>query len=391
MLKSKNATIIVIIFILIYGIFANFKLQELGSIYTYIINPIFWIILAIAIRILLGKSYKKKRLKKDIIQYTLIAILVYILVYLISGIFVTFGENPYERTLVGLITNLWIFGTVIISREYIRYKLINNVYEKDKLKIGILILVVYAIIEFGIKQLFTTEISLYSIMKKIGSSLMPILAKNALYTYVAIYSDYIPNILYEFTTTLFIWISPILPNSPWIMFAIIDTTIPIILFLYIRYIKNKKDIFRTRQDLINADPRNIIPLAILIILGIWFAIGIFPIKPVSIASGSMKNELCVGDVAIVKKCNSNDIIEGDIIEYQMEGFTVVHRVINKTQKNGEFYFTTKGDNNSQEDSELVREDQLIGKVIFKIRYIGYPAIWLHNLRAEEQTQIETGN
>lgn len=391
MLKSKNATIIVIIFILIYGIFANFKLQELGSVYTYIINPIFWVILAFTLRILLGKSYEKKRLKKDIIQYTLIAILVYIIVYLISGIFVTFGENPYERTLVGVITNLWIFGTVIISREYIRYKLINNVYEKDKLKIGILILVVYAIIEFEIKQFFANEISLYLIMKQIGSRLIPILAKNALYTYIAIYSNYIPSILYEFTTSLFMWISPILPNSPWIMFAIIDTTIPIILFLYIRHIKNKKDIIKSRQDLINTDPRNIIPLVILIILGIWFAIGIFPIKPVAIASGSMKEELCIGDVAIIKKCNSNDIIEGDIIEYQMEGFAVVHRVVKKVQKNGEFYFTTKGDNNNQEDSELVREDQLIGKVIFKIKYIGYPAIWLHILRAEEQTQIETGN
>lgn len=391
MLKSKNATIIMIIFILIYGIFANIKIQELGSLYTYLINPIFWILLAIIIRILLGKSYEKKRLKKDIIQYTLIAILVYIITYLISGLFVTFGENPYERTVRGIINNIWIFGSVIISKEYIRYKLVNNVYEKDKWKIGILILSVYIIIEFGIKQFLKTELSLYFIMKQIGSSLIPILAKNILYTYIAIYANYIPGILYEFLTTLFMWISPILPNSPWIMFAIIDTTIPIILFLYIRYIKNKKDIFKSRQDLINTDPRNIIPLIIIIILGIWFAIGIFPIKPVAIASGSMEKELCIGDIAIIQKCNGNDIIEGDIIEYQMEGFTVVHRVIKKVQKNGEFYFTTKGDNNKQEDNELVREEQLIGKVIFKIKYIGYPAVWLHNLRAEEQTQIETGN
>lgn len=391
MLKSKNATITIIVLILIYGILANLKIQGLGNLYTYLVNPIVWIILAFAIKVLLGKSYEKKRLKKDIIHYTLIAVLAYIIIYLISGIFVTFGKNPYERTIMGIIANIWSFGTVIISKEYIRYKLINNVYEKDKYKIGILILVVYTVIEFGIVQFFKTKISLYFVLKQIGASLIPILAHNILYTYVAVSCDYIPNILYELMTSLFIWISPILPNSPWIMFAIIDTTIPVILFLYIRYMKNKKNIFRSRQDLIDTDPRNIIPLIILIILGIWFAIGIFPIKPVAIASASMEKELCIGDVAIIQKCNSNDIIEGDIIEYQMEGFTVVHRVIKKVQKNGEFYFTAKGDNNKQEDSELVREDQLIGKVIFKIKYIGYPAVWLHNLRAEEQTQIETGN
>ena len=129
-----------------------------------------------------------------------------------------------------------------------------------------------------------------------------------------------------------------------------------------------------------------------IILAIWFAIGIFPIKPVAIASGSMEEELHIGDVAIIQKCNANDVNVGDIIEYQMDGYTVIHRIIEKKQRKGEFYFVTKGDNNNSPDSEEVREDQLIGKVIFKIRYLGYPAIWLHIVEENEQmVQVETGN
>ena len=68
----------------------------------------------------------------------------------------------------------------------------------------------------------------------------------------------------------------------------------------------------------------------------------------------------------------------------MEGYTVIHRIIEKKQENGEFRFVTKGDNNISPDSEIVRENQLIGKVIFKIKYIGYPAIWMHLLQKEEQ-------
>lgn len=111
--------------------------------------------------------------------------------------------------------------------------------------------------------------------------------------------------------------------------------------------------------------------------------GIFPIKPVAIATGSMEKELKVGDVAIIKKCKANDVNVGDIIEYNMGDFTVIHRIIEKVQRNGSYYFVTKGDNNTARDLEDVKEDQLIGKVVFKIRYIGYPAVWLHIERQQE--------
>lgn len=101
----------------------------------------------------------------------------------------------------------------------------------------------------------------------------------------------------------------------------------------------------------------------------------------------MQNEIMIGDVVIIKKCTANDVNVGDIIEYQMEGYTVIHRVIEKIQRKGEFYFVTKGDNNEVADKKEVREDQLIGKVIFKIRYIGYPAIWLHLIQERQQVDV----
>ena len=72
-----------------------------------------------------------------------------------------------------------------------------------------------------------------------------------------------------------------------------------------------------KNELMQQTQEILIPLVIGIILAIWFATGIFPIKPVAIATGSMEKELFAGDVAIIKKCNSNDIVVGDIIEYQI--------------------------------------------------------------------------
>lgn len=392
MQKSKGATITLIIVILFYGLLATFVLsKEINIIYLYIINPIFWIVLALFLRYVLGKNIENKKLGKQIIQYIIIAILVYIITYMVSGLFVTFGTNPYSTTLIGLLHNLWIFGSVIVAKEYVRYRLINNAYEKDKTKIAIFISIVYVIIDIEFNRFIGQSFTTVTLIKYIMQTIVPLIAKNTLFSYTSIYSSWIPAVLYQLLTNLYYWVSPILPNSPWIMTAIIDTTIPIILFLYIRYAKNKLDIFRTKESIKNSDPRNVIPLVVLIILAIWFATGVFPIKPIAIATGSMEKELYVGDIAIIKKCNANDVNVGDIIEYQMDGYTVVHRIVEKKQTKGEYYFITKGDNNNKPDSDEVREDQLIGKVVFKIKYLGYPAIWLHIIQEEEQmVEVETG-
>lgn len=393
MQKSRNATIGVIVFIFLYDILANCKLiTNFNHTYLYIINPLFWIIIAIFLKIILGKSFEKQRLKKEIIQYTIIAALVYILTYIISGLIITFGKNPYATNLVGVITNFWISGTVIIAQEYIRYRLIHNVYKKDEKLIAILLSAVYIVINIEFVRYTYSTITILYIAKEISQRLIPMIAKNILFSYTAINSSYEPAIYYELLTHLFLWSSPIFPNAPWIMVAIIETVIPVILFLYIRYYKNKKDMIRTREkETEDENPTSLIPVVILVILAIWFAIGIFPIKPVAVASGSMEDELFVGDVAVIKKCNANDIEVGDIIEYQMEGYTIIHRVIEKKQRQGQFYFTTKGDNNNSADSKEVTEEQLIGKVIFKVKYLGYPAIWLHMLQSEQQIEVETGN
>lgn len=392
MQKSKNATIALIIAILLFGLLGNIKLvKEINILYLYIINPLFWISLSIALYFLLGKNHENKKLRKPIIEYTIIAILVFIIVYMLSGLFVTFGKNPYNTSIKGLIHNLWISGTILIAKEYIRYKLINNVYEKEKTKIAILISVIYVIIDIEITRFMNINITLFLVIKYGIQMILPNIAKNIVFSYIAINGNYIASMMYQIITNLYFWISPIIPNAPWIMTAIIDITIPIILFLYIRFVKNKLNIFKSKEKIVNTNPRNVIPLVFAIILAIWFAIGIFPIKPVAIASGSMEKELYIGDIAIIQKCNANDVNVGDIIEYQMEGYTVIHRIIEKKQRNGEYYFITKGDNNGYPDRVEVREEQLIGKVIFKMRFLGYPAIWLHIVQENEQmVEVETG-
>jgi len=387
MQKSKLTTIFFIVIILCYFLLSQFIFSSFGSTYTFIINPIFFITLAFFLKFVIPSNYGTNKYKKDIIQYVLITILLYSILYLLSGLLTSFGANPYSSSIRGIIINLYATGSIIFCREYIRYKLINNVYNKDKTLIFVLIVIVFSIQNLNLSNLINPPNDYY-LFKQIFYIFIPALVKNTLFTYITMYTDFIPSFVYEILYYFLLWLAPILPNSPWVLEAILDSIFPLILLLYCRYCIQKKDRFHLNTISKPIEPSGLLPLGIGLVLVIWFALGIFPIKPIAIATGSMTPTLCVGDLAVIKKCTANDIEKNDIIEYQMEGYTVIHRVIDISQENGEFFFTTKGDNNSSKDKNLVREEQLLGKVIFKIRYIALPTIWLHNLSTQVDVDVE---
>ena len=77
-----------------------------------------------------------------------------------------------------------------------------------------------------------------------------------------------------------------------------------------------------------------------------------------VSSGSMSPELSLGDIIIIKEYSDYNV--GDIVTYNVDNqYLVTHRII---EKNGE-QFVTKGDNNNTEDKELVKKNNIEGKVI----------------------------
>jgi len=314
--------------------------------------------------------------------------LLYSLLYLLSGLLTGYGTNPYNTSVRGIVYNLYSMGLVVFLREYIRYKLINNVYKKDRSLICVLTVIVFSMQDIDISSVMN-NVNEYYLFKSIFHIVVPSLIKNSLFTYIELYTDFIPAVCYELINYMLLWLSPILPKSPWVLEAIIDIIFPVILLLYCRYHIYSRNRFHLSRVSEPIEPSGIIPLGIGIVLVIWFALGIFPVRPIGIATKSMKPELGVGDMVLIQKCTPNDIKENDIIQYKRDKYTVVHRVIKKYQKDGEYFFITKGDNNKKEDMDPVREDQLLGKVIFKIKYIAYPTIWINNL-SNVQVDIEIG-
>ena len=390
MQKARNITIIILILIIIYFLFSQFNLQSLGNFYVYIINPCFFIIMALIIKFTILSTYKTKEFKKNILFYVIVTAIAYGVVLLASGLFLTFGHNPYSNTFTGILLNLYSMGLVMVCIEYIRYKLINNVYKKDKILILILIVVTFTLKDIPIKQIINSP-SIYYIFKVLFTIIIPSVVKNILFTYMAMYSDYKPAIVYQLIVYFIQWIPPILPNAPWIYNSVIDILFPLVLLLYCIYEISSRDKIHIYKYQNPIKPTGLIPLTSGVVLVIWFAIGIFPIKPLGIASGSMEPKLHIGDLVFIKKCNANDVKIDDIIEYQRNDFSVIHRVIDKYQKDGVTFFITKGDNNSNKDSDPISEVYLKGKVIGRIPYLAMPTIWINNLGGRQvYVDVETG-
>lgn len=389
MQKSNFFTTLIILVILVYILTSQFCLMNLGTTYTFIINPLFFISISLILKFFTIPPYSTNKFKKDIIQYVLMTTLSYSLIYLISGLLVGFGKNPYSSTVRGIIINLFATGLIILCREYIRYKLINNVYNNNRNVFFVMLVIVFTLLDFNLFNI-AYKFNIYNLFKSIFYILLPSLIKNILFTYIETHTDYIPAFIYDILYYIVLWTAPILPKSPWILEAILNSIFPLFLLLQCKYLINKKNRFHLNSINETINPSGLLPFGITFVLIIWFALGIFPIKPVGVATGSMLPNLHIGDLAIIQKCTSNDLQIGDIIEYQMDGYTVIHRVIDIYQTNGEFFFTTKGDNNKDEDKLPVREEQLLGKVIFKIRYLALPTVWFHNINTKTQVEVETG-
>lgn len=93
-----------------------------------------------------------------------------------------------------------------------------------------------------------------------------------------------------------------------------------------------------------------------------------------VSTGSMEPSIKTGSV-VLSSLEIDEINKGDIIVFtspENKEINIVHRVM----KIEEDKYTTKGDNNDNEDDRTVSKSDIKGKVFFKIPYLGYVIQWM---------------
>jgi len=124
---------------------------------------------------------------------------------------------------------------------------------------------------------------------------------------------------------------------------------------------------------------SVIAVVILSVIGIYFLFRIILATAtplVAVASGSMSPALEVGDLVIVQGVPPTSIQVGDIIVFDPpQGSRTIHRVTKiETLPNGTIRFKTKGDANPSEELYWISQQNVHGRVLYRIPYIGWLAL-----------------
>lgn len=311
-------------------------------------------------------------------------------VNLVAGFIQGFGKSPYSHSLTAIGMNLFVVGTALVGRECIRSYLVNTFLKRYHFSLYFII---------GLMTL--TNINLLRIdnfqdvkgmTMFLAQQVGPELFENILATYLVLYGGPVASIIYLGLVRSFEWLSPILPNVDWLVKCVIGVGMPLVCSAFVSnsYLKLTKKVKSYDEKEISIGKW--LPTAIICIGWIWFTVGVFPIYPSAVATGSMMPMIDPGDVVLVDKITKVEELEnlqvGEVIQFKRDHILISHRIIEIVEEDGQKRYRTKGDNNSGEDSELVKMEDVKGTIVHVIPKIGWPTLIFKSNDPEILSQVE---
>ena len=183
MRKINYKAIIILITMFLYLIASCFFLiKKFGSVYTTIINPVFFGILFFVSFFMFKNEVVNKKYKFDVLQRVILCLLLFFIIYFMCGVFIGFEETPYSNNLLNILKNIFVYGSVIFFEEYIRMVLINR--SRGNKKNIVVITLLFVLIELSIGLVTYRFNSSESIFKFMVIYIIPILSKHTLLTYL---------------------------------------------------------------------------------------------------------------------------------------------------------------------------------------------------------------
>ncbi len=388
-MKKINNKIWVVYGILIVYLFLLILFPPIfkESIYTKLIQQILWFGLAFYCYYASDKESFRNRDKTGKIQIVIIFTIIYLMVYFVLGLLFGYKRSPYAHTFSAILTNIWVFIPVIFFQEYIRAVLVR--FTKRNETLLVIIFLLFSLIELNYGSMGASFATRESAFKYISSTLLPTLTKNALFTYFALVCDYWPSIIFRTAVMALNILLPIFPDLDWFVTGLLELSTYVIMFISVNYMNDlsKRVTVRTsRRAQRTSNPKVTIPLLVVLLIFVCFVAGFFTYRPIAIVSDSMVPKFARGDAVVVKKLSNKEkksLKKNDIIQYSLDGRTIVHRIHKKIKdENGNITYQTKGDNNNAPDDKLVTLKQVKGKVTFVVPYAGWPSVLIYDFLKE---------
>lgn len=322
-------------------------------------------------------DYNRYLEQYDKVQTTFIVVVAYLMIYFVLGLFVGYQYNAYSMTPKGLLHNTIMFMPIIIFQEYIRQVLVS--YSSGKNRWMAFITILFILIGMNFNSITSDFRNAEAGFKFLCSDMIPLIARNFVFTYLTYVSSCKPAIIYRLLTTGASIYLPILPNINWFYTGLFGILVPIILYVLINYAQAKLERKMTWQEEKRSRPITYVPVLIIVLLIVGFVVGLFKYQPVAVISDSMLPVFARGDMIVVEKLEKDDINNlkiDDVIKFQTENYYVIHRIVEIEETDDGLLFTTKGDNNNAPDSKKVKPEQIQALYKFHVKYLGFPSVWL---------------
>lgn len=372
-MKRTNFKIYIFVVSIIMPLLLN--LFVLG-VFSRIVESI--VLLGIFFLSLLFFKYRKDYFyqKNSVIFVMSIIAIFQIVVFYIAGLFDGFSNNIIKLSFNNIIILIIPTIVALVIIELIRY-LLSSQFNKDK-KFEVLCIIMLVLMDvnlFGSSYNFS---SLSDTLEFMGLVLFPSVASNIVYNRLTLSYGYKPIVIYRVIVILSYYLIPIVPNTYVFFRSIFKIAYPILFYLLITYMYDRL----TFENLRRKNNKSNIAIAVTLIFVTLLA-GLVSCKfrwgILSIGSNSMGGTFNSGDAVIFERYDDQKIEIGNIIIYEKNNRSVVHRVIEIGVFNGNYVYVTKGDKNELADSGYVYQDDVEGIVKASIKYIGYPSIWIRNL------------
>ena len=348
------------------------------ALYNSIIKPLLWCGPALAVWLLPRVRHGAPiKIRDSIIWWGVIFAVIYIVVQFCAGLVYGFGKSPYDHSISGMLLNIFAVGAMVVGREAVRCYIVSSISRKEKLIVFIIVSLFMTILNYPISK-FAKLNGLEETVKFVAQYLAPDFCSSLFATYLAFLGGFVPAAAYMGMIQAFHWLSPILPNLKWIITALIGIMCPVFFLTSMQGIYLKEAGIVRKSDSRGENPIGWMITCILSIGIIWFSVGVFPIYPSVIATGSMEPLIMPGDVILVEKIQKQEDIDklkkGDIIQFRMENFLVSHRIIDIVDGEQGKSYRTKGDNNNTADSDPVLAQNIKGRIVKIVPKIGWPTL-----------------
>ena len=348
-----------------------------GNIKSYVIQPALWVLLILVLlRLPRYKVAGELGTKSAIIQLALVIGIFQVVLYALGGLFSGFGKSPYVFTPLGIFTNLIFAGSMLVGMELSRAWLVNRLGKHHTFLAVAFVAVMYTLVAIPLAQIIGIRPTVQSI-NFLNATFLPTLTESLLATLLALLAGPLAAIAYRGTLEAFWWFCPTLPDLSWIFKGLIGTAVPmmglaVVNSSYSLQPRRRKPRWREKEGSLGSW----VVTTVFSVVIIWFAVGLFPVHPSLVASGSMSPVMDTGDTVIIAKVEADTIKPGDIIEFRTkENIPVMHRVIEiQETEEGAKVFITKGDANREPDKDPVIPESVKGKVVFTIRKVGWVAV-----------------